>query len=588
MHIASRRPSRTLSEIMAACRPHFVTAAIFSAAVNILYLAPTLYMLQVYDRVLPTGGVLTLVLLSAIMLLSLGVLNALEGLRSRLLIRAGARIERRLAGRVMRIVLGDPAISRGQRLQAMRELDHFRQGVTGPAATALFDLVWTPIYLAAAFMLHPALGGAILAGGVVMAILAITQERATKPLILAANEASSDAYATQDTASSQADTARALGMVDALTVKGMVEREKANQLNIQASMRSGVYVGLIKFIRLALQSGMLGLGAYLAIERQISAGAVIASTLLLTRALGPIEQIVGAWKSILQTQDSLARLSALLESEKVETQRTRLPAPTGVVSVEQLSAFVQGADQMILADVTFAIEPGQVVGVVGPSGAGKSTLARILAGAALPQRGAVRLDGAATTDWDQEQLARHVGYLPQEFSLLPGTLKDNISRFRAFSDKPEDDIDAAVVAAAKAAGAHDMIVRLPAGYDTVVGQSGARLSTGQAQRIALARALYGEPHLVVLDEPNAHLDTEGEMALNAALSALKARGAAVMIIAHRLAALAEADKVLRLQAGRVTGFGSLEDMLQRLRASASNNGAVARPQPQSTKEGKRA
>jgi ATP-binding cassette subfamily C protein len=565
-----------------------MTAAIFSAAVNILYLAPTLYMLQVYDRVLPTGGVLTLVLLSAVMFLALGVLNALEGLRSRLLIRAGARIEGRLAGRVMRIVLGDPAISRGQRLQAMRELDHFRQGVTGPAATALFDLVWTPIYLAAAFMLHPVLGGAILAGGVVMAILAITQERATKPLILAANEAASDAYATQDTASGQADTARALGMVDALTVKGMAEREKANRLNIQASMRSGVYVGLIKFIRLALQSGMLGLGAYLAIERQISAGAVIASTLLLTRALGPIEQIVGAWKSILQTQDSLARLSALLESEKVETRRTRLPAPTGVVSVEQLSAFVQGADQMILSDITFAIEPGQVVGVVGPSGAGKSTLARILAGAALPQRGAVRLDGAATTDWEQEQLARHVGYLPQEFSLLPGSLKDNISRFRAFGDKPGADIDAAVVAAAKAAGAHEMIVRLPAGYDTVVGQGGARLSTGQAQRIALARALYGEPHLVVLDEPNAHLDTEGEMALNAALSALKARGAAVLIIAHRLAALAEADKVLRLQAGRVAGFGTLEDMLQRLRASASNNGAAARPQPQPTKEGKRA
>lgn len=555
-----------LKEALRACRRHLAFAFGFSALVNLLYLAPTLYMMQVYDRVIPTGGILTLVFVTVVIVFALATLAALDYIRSRLLVRAGLRLDRLLAGQVLTRLTAQLKAGPGSLRvsQAMREFDSFRQVMTGPGALALFDAPWTPIYLIFTFLLHPLLGVLTLAGGIALLLLAIANERSNKQRLQQAGEAAAAAYVAQEAVSANAETVRALGMRRALVARQLIERHRATELQAEAQFVGGRYQGAIKFLRLVLQSLALGLGAYLAVERQISAGAVIAASVLLSRALQPIEQVVGAWSGIVSARHAFTTLVELFDRYPEEPERTLLPPPKGLVQVEGVTNRMPGGDAYVLRNVTFAVQPGETVGVVGPSGAGKTTLARVLAGALAPDYGVVRLDSADLRDWDAERLGRHVGYLPQDSGLFAGSVRDNISRFERWNGGDAEEIDPRVIAAAEMAGAHELILRLPEGYDTVLGAGGRGLSAGQAQRIALARALYRDPAVLVLDEPNSHLDADGEAALLRALKGLKERGATVVIIAHRTGVLATADKLAVMRDGSIEMFGPREEVVARL------------------------
>lgn len=552
-------------DAIGAIRRHLVFAAVFSALVNILYLSPTLYMLQIYDRVLPTGGELTLVFVTLVIFLALGVLAMLDALRARLLVRAGMALDQKFAGEVLsrqmtaRLEGGQP-----RAFQAMRDFDVIRQTLSGAPALALFDAPWTPVYLLFCFVLHPALGTLTLIGGVVLAGLAVLNERATKSVLQKAQEVSNRAYAVQEAAATQGEVVRALGMRQALINRQLSERGQALTLQAQAQFSGGFYAGAIKFFRLFLQSLALGLGAWLAIERQISAGAVIAASVLLSRALQPIEQLVGSWATIVQARGAYDHLVGLFAEMPADQARTQLPAPTGSLQLERIGVRAPGRQDVVLKGVSLAVEPGEIVGLMGPSGAGKSTLARVAAGALTPEVGAVRIDAAELKDWDAERLARHVGYLPQDSGLFNGSIKDNISRFEAWRGVDTEEVDELTVIAAKAAGVHELILRLPEGYDTVLGLAGRGLSAGQAQRIALARALYREPHILILDEPNSALDADGEIALLKALKEAKARGAAILLVAHRSGVLGVADKLALLRDGALEMFGPKDQVVAKL------------------------
>lgn len=566
-----------LGGALRACGRHFAWAFLFSALVNILYLAPTLYMLQVYDRVMATGGVMTLLFITVVVLVALFTLAALDGMRSRLLVRAGLRLDRMLAGEVLgRLISRAKAGARAPRVgQAMREFDNFRQTLAGPGVLSLFDAPWTPVYLLFCFILHPVLGAITLAGGLILLVLAVLNERSVKPKIQKAGEAAASAYLAQETAANSAEVVKALGMRNALVARQLTDRTTATEMQAEAAFAGGKYSGAIKFTRLALQSLALGVGAWLAIERQISAGAVIAASVLLSRALQPLEQLVGAWSGVVQGRAAFQTLVQLFTEYPPEAPRTQLPRPKGLVQVEQVG--VRAGDAMILKGVSMSIQPGEVVGLIGPSGAGKTTLARVVAGALEPDYGTVRLDGADLQDWEPDRLARHVGYLPQDSILFHGTIRDNISRFEGFTGGDPAEIDARVIAAAQAAGAHEMILRLPKGYDSMLGMGGRGLSSGQSQRIAFARAIYGEPAMIVLDEPNAHLDAEGEGALMRTLLELKARGAAVLLVAHRTGILNAADKMIVIRDGVIEMFGPRDEVVGRLQAQEKGAGRGPRP-----------
>jgi ATP-binding cassette subfamily C protein len=559
-HSPAREPLRLALQ---ACRKHFVWAAAFSALVNLLYLAPTIYMLQVYDRVMSTGGITTLVLISFVVVFALATLSGLDWIRSRLLVRASLRLDRLLAGEVMnRLLARFKGGSKPRVAQAMREFDTFRQALTGQGVLAVFDAPWTPIYMLFAFLLHPLLGALTLVGALLLLVLALANERSTKSRLQAAQEAAAAAYVSQESANANAEVVRALGMRRALVGRQLGDRHKATSLQAEASFKAGQYSSAIKFLRLALQSLSLGLGAYLAVERQISAGAVIAASVLLARALQPIEQFVGSWSGIVSAWSAWKTLNELFDQTPADERRTALPAPKGRLTTEQVTVRAPTGDGVLLKGVSITLEPGEITGLVGPSGAGKTTLARVLAGALEPDFGAVRIDGADAKDWERERLARHIGYLPQDPALFAGTVRDNISRFASEAgEESAEAIDAKVVAAARAADAHELILRLPMGYDTPLGMGGRGLSAGQAQRIGLARALYGEPRIVVLDEPNAHLDAEGEAALVRALDSLKSRGATVLVIAHRTGVLGAADKLIFLRNGVVEMAGPRDDVV---------------------------
>ncbi|CAN7291404.1 type I secretion system permease/ATPase [Phenylobacterium sp. LjRoot225] len=561
------------------CGKHILFAAVFSAFINVLYLAPTLYMLVVYDKALPTQGHGTLLLVSAILLLALAVLSLLDWMRTRLLVRISGRLERHMSAQVLEIAMGDPRITHRRRLQAIRDFDVFRQAISGGALLAILDAPWAPIFLLAAFALHPMLGGVTLVAMIAFVLLAIANERATGPEIAAASEAATRTYATQDHAVGHADTLRALGMVRPMVNRHVQERSGMINLQIYASFVGGAYVTWTKFLRMALQSGALGLGAWLAINHEISAGSILAASLLMTRALAPVEQIVGGWKSIVQARTAGANLEALFDSAGMVAGETELPPAKGALRFEEVSAKPAESDRLAITKISFEMLPGEVVAVVGPSGAGKSTLVRVAAGAAQPASGIVRLDGADLQIWPANALAAHVGYLPQDFVLFPGSVKDNISRFAAFAGGTPREIDRAVVAAAKLIGAHEMILQLPRGYDTEIGFNGLGLSGGQRQRVALARAVYGSPSLLVLDEPNANLDTEGELALSAAVMELRQRGVSVLMVVHHGAILRCANRVMILRDGELQAMGPADQLL-RFANPPGESGAIAAPPAQ--------
>ena len=564
--LPSRPGTEPLAEALVACRTHFVWAAVFSALVNLLYLTPTLYMLQIYDRVVPTGGLTTLLFITGVVIFALATLAGLDWLRARLLLRAGLRLDRMLAGKVLARVVD--LQSKAPNTQALREFDHVRGALSGPGMLAVLDAPWTPIYLGACFLLHPALGLLTLIGGILLFVLAWLNERDSRPRLAKAIQSSNNAYAAQENIAGQTEVVRALGMRQASINRQVEQRQQATAGHADAQFAGGRYGGAIKFLRLTLQSLSLGLAAFLAVRGQISAGAIIAASVLLSRAVAPVELLVGAWPGLVQARTSWKALNDLFAGTAARDRpRTALPSPAGALSVEGVTVRLVESEPPQLRAASFKLDPGQTLGVVGASGSGKTTLARVIAGALKPASGTVRLDGAEYAARDGDDLARHIGYLPQVPSLFAGSIKDNISRFAAATGTPTETVDQAAVAAAMAAGAHEMIQRLPHGYDTVLGPFGLGLSTGQAQRVALARALYGDPVLLVLDEPNSNLDQEGESALMSAILAAAARGAAVVIVAHRAGVLARVDRLLLMRDGAIQLEGPREEVLEKMRTT---------------------
>jgi PrtD family type I secretion system ABC transporter len=557
-----------LREALTLCAVHLRYALIFSALVNLAYLAPTIYMLQVYDKVVPSGSKPTLILLTLALTATLFVLTYLDRVRGRLLMAASIRLDQAFSARIFRRAMMDAPRGSPIRLnQLVRDFDTIRLAATGPAALALFDAPWIPIYVIVCYMVHPLIGLLALGGSVVLCLLAVLNERATRDLSRSAAAASAAGYANQDSSASAADVVRALGMTDAFVAQFEAARALAGRPQMQAARATGRIGGLIRFLRLFLQSAALGLGAWLAISKDISAGAIFASSMLAARALGPIDQIVAQWRTLSSAAAAYDDLKDQLAVAEAGPQ-TILPDPAPRVSLRQAAVLTPAGDRALLTGVSLDAEGGSVVGVIGPSGAGKTTLLQVLANARSPQHGEVRIDGARYADWDPKRLGRFIGYLPQDSALFPGTVKDNISRFDQWAGAPAAQVDSMAVEAAKAAGVHELILTLPQGYDTPLGPRGRGLSAGQQQRIALARALYGQPKLYVFDEPNSYADAEGEAALLKVLDDLRAAGALVFVAAHRLSLIAAVDQIAVLKAGRLERFGPRVEVLAALRAEA--------------------
>ncbi len=548
-----------LAAAFARCRRHLAAAAGFSALLNILYIAPTLYMLQVYDRVVPTQGRLTLLFLTLALAVALLTLSMLDRIRMRLLVRASVLLDAAVAPAILDAMLGRP--ERPAARQALRDFDSMRQTLTGAGVLALLDAPWTPIYIAVCFLVHPWIGVMALAGGIILPVIAWRNEVATHRKLERAQIAASASHLALDSTLFAADTVRAMGMRRAVVSRQLRQRQTALTLSTEVGFTAGSYLAATKFVRLTLQSLALGLGALLAIDGSISPGAIFASSFLIARALSPIEQLVSAWKGLAHGRDAYRSLDALLGDPDTATP-TRLPSPKGSLTVEALTvASPTARDGKLLAEIDMQVAAGQVVAIIGPSGAGKSTLLRALAGARPIDAGTIRIDGAARTDWDPELLGRHIGYLPQETALLAGTVKENISRFATELSGATDLIDAAVIKAATLVGAHELILGLPGGYDHMLGAGGRGLSAGQGQRVALARAVFGGPTLLLLDEPNAHLDAEGDAILVTALAKLKAAGTTILIVSHKPAILPVVDRMLLLRDGRVELSGDRDTVL---------------------------
>ena len=552
-----------LAGAVRSCRRHFLAAAIFSFLLNLLFLSPALYMLQVYDRVVATGGKMTLLFVTIALAVALLTLSALDAIRSRLMVRASIRLEAAVAPRLLNRML---SVGGSANVQAMRDLDTVRQTIASPVAAALFDAPFAPIFIVVAFLLHFWIGVLGIAAVSVLLLLAWRNQQATQRSVEAATQLLAQSHASQQAASVQAQTVRALGMTGAMVARQLSLRATGLGKLVQSQFLGSRYAAASRFFRMFVQSAALGLGALLAIAGHISAGGIIAASILIGRSLQPVEALIGGWSSLGSARAALARLAEVMAGADLsERARTALPRPEGRLLVENVG--IRRPDGLpILNGVSLAAQPGDIIGIVGPSGSGKSTLAKVIAGAIQPEIGNVRIDGAQRSDWDQDELGRHIGYLPQEPSLFEGTIKDNISRFARWAADGSGDIDAMTVKAAKLAGVHDLILKLPQGYDSSLGPLGAGLSAGQSQRIALARAFFGDPALLILDEPNAFLDAEGETALIAAIKGARERGATILVIAHRRSVLEAANLMLVLEAGRPTMFGPSKDVVARLTA----------------------
>jgi ATP-binding cassette subfamily C protein len=554
-------------------RPHFVAALAFSFFINLLYLAPAIYMLQVYDRVVPTGGKLTLLFVTLALAVALGTMALLDLVRNRLLVRASARLDALLGEKILkRSMAGHGSLAS---TQAMRDFDTVRQTLASPTAAALMDVPWAPLYIGVAFLFHFWLGLFAVASIVVLLVIAWRNQKSTRERLERSSQAISAAHTAQQTAAMNGDIIRALGMSEAMIGRQRMQRAIALRDSIGAQMTGGGFTALSRFTRMFVQSAALGLGALLAINGDISSGSIIAASILLSRALQPAEGVIAGWGSIGNARAAATRLFDFYNrAGEAERIRTALPRPEGRLDMDQVGLRGAGG-QPILFGVSLTLQPGEILGVIGPSGAGKTSLAKIACGALKPDVGTIRIDGAQFADWDQDELARHIGYLPQEPSLFEGTIKDNISRFAAWRDSNDGDIDEKAITAAKAAGVHDLILRQPQGYDTYLGPAGAGLSSGQAQRVALARALYGSPSVLILDEPNSFLDAEGEAALMAAMAGARKRKAAIMVIAHRKAVLGTADRLLVLDAGRPKLLGPTREVAARLAGPSNDTESAA-------------
>jgi ATP-binding cassette subfamily C protein len=546
-----------LGDALRACRTAFIGVGVMSCMINLLYLTGSLFMLEVYDRVLPSRSVPTLVgliILASGLYIAQGLLDLIRG---RILGRIGTSLDEALNARIFDIVVRLPLIvgSRNEGLQPLRDLDNVRGFLGGMGPGAFFDLPWLPFYLAICFAFHVLIGATALAGAIILATLTVMTEFLSRA---PARQALGLAARRNDLAAASrrnAEVLVAMGMSGRLTRRWAEANQNYLDGNQRASDVSGGLGAIAKVLRMMLQSAVLAVGAYLVIHQEATAGIIIAGSILSARALAPVDLAIAHWKSFIAARQSWHRLNKLLESIPARPTPTLLLTPASRLSMEAVSIVPPGDQRIIVQDVTFALSAGNGLGIIGPSGSGKSSLVRALVGVWQPARGKVRIDGAALDQWSSDVLGRYIGYLPQDVELFAGTVAQNICRF-----DPEATSDG-IIAAAKEAGVHDMIIKMREGYDTQVGEQGASLSAGQAQRVALARALYGNPFLIVLDEPNSNLDTEGDEALTRAVRAARERGAIVVVVAHRPVGIEAVDQLLVLRDGRVQAFGPKETVL---------------------------
>ncbi|GLR45429.1 type I secretion system permease/ATPase [Mesorhizobium amorphae] len=551
-----------MKDALLACRHYFLIAAGFSLAINLLYLASPLYMLQIYDRVVTSGSATTLVMLTIALLAAFLALAGLDLMRATILTRASVRLDRLLSAKIVAASV-ETAQSGSSQSQPVRDFDTFRQVITGMGINALFDLPWSPIYIAIIFLLHPWLGFFALGSSLLLIAMAVINEYLVRAPLKQANDLATANYNFTEMSLRNSEVIRAMGMIDGLIRRWGRDRSLALRRQTQASDRAALMSGVIRFLRLTMQSLILGLGAYLVIERQTTAGSMFAASILLGKGLQPVEQIVGLWRNLVLARAALTRVHKLIDGGAQSERSFNLPKPTGKISVEQVSFAIPSQQKVLLRDVSFRLEAGEALGIVGPSGAGKSTLARHLAGVMQPSRGTVRLDGADLSHWGRDALGDHIGYLPQDIELFSDTVAANIGRFKT-------NVDQEVIEAARLAGVHDMIIRLPQGYETQIGEGGAVLSGGYRQRIALARAVFGTPNLIVLDEPSSNLDADGDRALSECAIELKRRGSTVIIVSHRPSTLANVDKILLLRDGAVEAFGMRNEIVARLNQRATS------------------
>jgi ATP-binding cassette subfamily C exporter for protease/lipase len=570
-------PKNEITQTLLGFKSAFRTVGVFSAIINVLMLVPSIYMLQVYDRVLPSRNEITLLMLTLIMLGAYLFMSALEFVRSFVLVRVGAKLDMQMNKRVYTAAF-EQNLKRGggNAGQALQDLTNIRQFLTGNGLFAFFDAPWFPVYLIVIFLFEPSLGVFALCGSAILVVLAYANERVSKKPL---TEANTMAIASSNLATNNlrnAEVIEAMGMLPNLQARWFKLHGRFLQLQAEASEKAGIVGAITKFFRVSLQSLVLGYGALLAVEGKITPGMMIAASILMGKALSPVEQLIGVWKQWSSTRSAYNRLNELLTMNPPRQAGMELPKPQGHVSVEAVTAAPPGSQVAVIKGMSFAIQPGDALGIIGASGSGKSTLARLLVGIWPAAVGKVRLDGADIYQWNKDELGPHIGYLPQDIELFGGTVSDNIGRFGDVN--PEQ-----VIIAAKRAGVHDMILHFPKGYDTILGEAGAGLSGGQKQRIGLARAMYGDPSLIVLDEPNSNLDDVGEQALVAAIIDLRQRGKTIVLITHRTSIIGVTNKLLLVRDGAAQLFGPSDQVLAAL-AQANQQAQIAQQQAQQAQQ----
>lgn len=563
------RGKEELRGVRVKSRALYWAVGLFSLFANLLMLTGPMYMLQVYDRVLSSGYIETLVALSLLMVFLYVIMGLLDYVRGRIMLRVGMRFQQGLEKRVFQAVMRKAAVLPDQGTSSgLQDLVNVQRLITAPLVIALYDIPWTPIFFAAIFVFHPLLGAMAVGGAAALILITLANQLLSRRSQRDAGVLQHGAQTMADHMRREAETMRAMGMGDAGCLRWHRIQSRAMTSEMEAANISGSFATLTKTLRLFLQSAMLGLGAWLVIGGQMTPGGMIAGSILLGRALAPVESILNQWPIAQQGLQSWHSLGALLGEVPAEQPRLALPKPQAQLSVKSITVVPPGERVAALKSLSFTVGPGQAVGVIGPSGAGKSTLARALVGLWPVAGGHLRLDGAALDQFGAEVLGRHIGYLPQKVQLFEGSLAENIARLALVPDAEK------VVAAARMAGAHDLILSLPQGYETPVRAEQTRLSGGQLQRIGLARALYDDPVLVVLDEPNANLDNDGSAALNAAIRKIKAQGQAVLVMAHRPAAIQECDMILMLEGGVRMAFGPKQEVLAGMVKNAQSIQAV--------------
>lgn len=550
-------PASPLMDALFRWRRALVTIAVLSGILNLLTLAGSLYMLEVYDRVLPSRSVPTLVGITLLVVMLYVFHGIFEILRGRLLLRIGGALDEAMTSRVFRASLTVSLSSRspGESMQPVRDLDQVRTFLSGSGPGALFDLPWIPLYLGMCFLFHFWIGATALIGTIVLVALTVLTERLSRSPARAASESAAQRLHVGEIGCRNAETVQAMGMGSEMTALWTAVNDEHRRHQQRAAEVSSGFGAGSRVLRLLLQSVVLGVGAYLVIKQEATGGIIVASSILTARALAPVDLAIGNWSGFVKARQAWARLTELLAAHPSAPLALALPIPRECLAVETASVTPPGAQRLTAIDIAFTLRAGQGLGVIGRSASGKSSLARMLVGIWQPLRGTVRLDGSSIQHWQAEALGRHVGYLPQEVQLFSGTVAANIARFRSDATATE------IVRAAMAAGVHDVIQRLPNGYQTQIGDRGAALSAGQRQRIALARALYGEPFLVVLDEPNSNLDADGEEALTEAILGVRRRGGIAVVVAHRPSAFAALDQAMVMADGRMQAFGPKEQVL---------------------------